>query len=214
MQRHSYNMPPVVMNLLIINALVYFATNMLWIGGVGHSGHSALFDTLALYSPESRYFRIWQPLTHLFVQDGMLHLFTNMFTLWMFGRQAEHDLGSRRFLTYYLICGLGAAAMQMGVNLLMGDSPDIAMVGASGAVYGILLAFGMMHGNAMVMLIIPPIPMKAKWFVIIFGALELFAGIRGGLWSGDNIAHFAHLGGMLWGFLLLLYWKRSRKIYY
>ncbi len=204
-RQQSYNMPPVVMNLLIINALVFFATNFL---------SQRLFFNLALFSPESHYFRIWQPLTHLFVQDGFWHLFTNMFTLWMFGRQAEYDMGSKRFLTYYLVCGLGAAAMQLGVNELTGGDPNVPMVGASGAVYGILLAFGMMHGNAMVMLLIPPIPMKAKWFVIIFGALELFGGIRGGLWAGDNIAHFAHLGGMIWGFLLLLYWKKTRKIYY
>ncbi len=204
---HSYNTPPVVMNLLIINALVYFATNIM-------PGGERLFANLALYSPESPYFRLWQPLTHLFVQDGFWHLFTNMFTLWMFGRQAEYDMGSKRFLTYYLVCGLGAAAMQLVVSHLLGDGHTVQMVGASGAVYGILLAFGMMHGNAMVMLLIPPIPMKAKWFVVIFGALELFLGIRGEVWAPDNIAHFAHLGGMLWGFLLLSYWKRRRNISY
>lgn len=209
-------MPPVVMNLLIINALVYVATHFL-------PGGDKLFYNLALYFPSSPYFRLWQPLTHMFVQDGFFHLFTNMFTLWMFGRIIEHDLGSKRFLVYYLICGLGAALMQFGVNYfqaahyLNGGNLQMAaialntpMVGASGAVYGLLLAFGMMHANAMIMLLFPPIPMKAKYFVIIFGILELVGGIRG----GDNIAHFAHLGGMLWGFLLLLYWKRKHKIYY
>lgn len=200
-------MPPVVMNLLIINALVFFATNIM----LGRD--RSLFDALAMYFPTDPNFRPWQLLTHMFVQDGGLHLFTNMFSLWMFGRQAEYDMGSRRFLIYYLVCGLGAAALQLGVYALTGDT-NIAMVGASGAVYGILLAFGMMHPDVRIMLLIPPIPMKAKWFVIIFGALELFAGIRGGLWSGDNIAHFAHLGGMLWGFLLLIYWKKTKKIYY
>jgi membrane associated rhomboid family serine protease len=214
--QQNYNMPPVVMNLLILNALVWFATNMLVVGGVGHSGHSGLFDALAVYSPTSPYFRIWQPLTHLFVQSGGWHLFLNMFTLWMFGRQAEYDMGSRRFLIYYLVCGLGAAAMQMAVGALMGDNPNVPMVGASGAVYGILLAFGVMHANARVMLLILPIPMKAKWLVIIFGALELFGGLSSGvgLFAKDDVAHFAHLGGMLWGFLLLLYWKKTGKIYY
>lgn len=195
------NRSTVVVNLLIINALVFFLTNYV---------SSGLFHALALYSPESIYFRPWQVLTHMFVQDGMLHLMVNMFTLWMFGRQAEYDLGSRRFLVYYFVCGLGAAALQMGVNHFAGVSPDTAMVGASGAIYGILLAFGLMHANARVMLLIPPIPMKAKWMVIIFAALELFLGIRG----GDGVAHFAHLGGILFGLLLLLYWKRSKKIYY
>ena len=212
-----FKVPPVVKNLLIINIVIFLA-QMLLPERIGHmiETYGALWfvDESIGGGLMFQLSHIWQLVTYMFLHADAMHIFSNMFTLWMFGRQAEHDLGSRRFLTYYLICGLGAAAMQMGVNLLMGDSPDIAMVGASGAVYGILLAFGMMHGNAMVMLIIPPIPMKAKWFVIIFGALELFAGIRGGLWSGDNIAHFAHLGGMLWGFLLLLYWKRSRKIYY
>lgn len=204
-RQHNYNTPPVVMNLLIINALVFFLTNYL---------SREIFYNMALFAPESPHFRFWQPITHLFVQDGFLHLFTNMFSLWMFGRQAEYDMGSKRFLTYYLVCGLGAAAMQLGVGYLMGSDPNIPMVGASGAVYGILLAFGLMHGNARVMLLIPPIPMKAKWFVIIFGALELFGGIRGGLFEGDNVAHFAHLGGMIWGLLLLLYWKKRHKIYY
>jgi membrane associated rhomboid family serine protease len=199
---HNYNMPPVVMNLLIINVLVWFATNIL---------SPQLFHSLALYSPESPYFRIWQPFTHLFVQSGGWHLFFNMFTLWMFGRQAEYDLGGRRFLFYYLVCGLGAAAIQLLVGKLTGSDPNVAMVGASGAVYGILLAYGVMHGNARVILFPIPFPMKAKWLVVIFGAIELLGGVRGSLFAGDNVAHFAHLGGMLWGWLLLAWWKARAR---
>lgn len=199
-------MPPAVMNLLIINALIFFAVNYMPWGG-------QLFDQLALYQPTTPWFRPWQPLTHMFVQRETWHLFTNLFSLWMFGRQAEWDLGTKRFLIYYLVCGLGAAALQLGVSAVAGPE-NIQMVGASGAVYGLLLAFGLMHGDARIMLLIPPIPMKARWFVIIFGALELVLGIRGGLWSGDSVAHFAHLGGMLFGLALLVWWKKKRIIYY
>ena len=224
-QNYNPNMPPVVMNLLIINVLVFIATLLPNIG-------DKLFSELALYFPTSPHFRIWQPLTHMFVHANQTmtgdiyfwHLFTNMFALWMFGRIVEYDLGSKRFLIYYLVCGLGAALLQMGVNwieigsyanegnfMAAAMAVNTPMVGASGAVFGILLAFGMMRPNSVIMLLLPPIPMKAKWFVIIYGLIELFFGVRGG---GDGIAHFAHIGGMLWGFLLLLYWKKKGKIHY
>ncbi len=191
----------VVTNLLIVNALVYFLVVYISPG---------LYDGLALYGVDSPNFRPWQLLTHMFVHDqgNFWHLFTNMFTLWMFGRQIEWDMGSKRFMLYYLVCGLGAAILQMVVNAAMGVSPNVAMVGASGAVYGILLAFGMLHGNTMIMLLIPPIPMKAKWFVIIFGVLELILGLRG----GDGIAHFAHLGGILFGLLMILRWRKRHVL--
>lgn len=193
------------MNLLIINVIIYFAVNWMPWG-------NQLFNALALYMPDMPQFRPWQPITHMFVQKETMHLFTNIFSLWMFGRQAEYDLGGKRFLTYYLVCGLGAAVLQLAVSAAMGG--NIQMVGASGAVYGILLAFGLMHGDARIMLLIPPIPMKARWFVIIFGVLELVLGISGSIWSVDSVAHFAHLGGMLFGWMLLMYWKSKRKIYW
>ncbi|MDE6857368.1 MAG: rhomboid family intramembrane serine protease, partial [Alistipes sp.] len=146
----------------------------------------------------------------MFLHASMSHLFFNMFALWMFGRTLEYELGSRRFLLYYVICGVGAALVQMGVVWLTGEY-GIQLLGASGAVMGLLLAFGVMHPNNIIMLLIPPIPMKAKWFVVGYAVLELFQG-----WGGYNpgVAHFAHVGGMLWGWLLLTYWKRSGKIYY
>jgi membrane associated rhomboid family serine protease len=144
-----------------------------------------------------------------------------MFALWMFGRELEVQLGSQRFLTYYMVCGIGAALLQLGVgyaeyaHAFDAGGMNAAMrylytptVGASGAVFGLLLAFGMMHPNATIMLLIPPIPMKAKWFVIIYGLIELLFGVTG---SFDSIAHFAHLGGMFWGWLLLIWWRHQDR---
>ena len=145
-----------------------------------------------------------------FLHANFEHVFFNMFALWMFGRTLEYELGSRRFLVYYMVCGIGAALIQMLAAWASGEY-YIQLVGASGAVMGLLLAFGVMHPNAMIVLLIPPIPMKAKWFVIIYGVIELFLGWTG---YGGNVAHFAHVGGMLWGFLLLHYWKRRGNIYF
>ena len=127
----------------------------------------------------------------------------------MFGRTLEYRLGSQRFLVYYIACGVGAALIQWGVALLLGELP-LFLVGASGAVMGLLLAFGVLYPNATIMLLIPPIPMKAKWFVILYGLIELFLGWRG----VGQVAHFAHVGGMVWGFLLLHYWRRRGVLYF
>lgn len=197
----QYQTPPVVKNLLIINALVFMATSLLPIGGDIRE-----FGVLSLGSP---WFHTYQFLTYMFLHSNFEHLFFNMFALWMFGRTLEWELGSQRFLTYYIVCGVGAALVQYGVALLLGELP-LFLLGASGAVMGLLLAFGVMHPNATIMLLIPPIPMKAKWFVLIYGLIELFLGWRG----VGQVAHFAHVGGMLWGFLLLHYWKRRKHIYF
>ncbi len=194
--------PPVVKNLIILNALIWLAGFLLPQVDEVLIGYGALYNVL---SPN---FYSWQVVTYMFLHGGFSHLFFNMFALWMFGRTLEYDLGSKRFLTYYMVCGIGAGLIQMLVCLLTGS--NVPTVGASGAVFGILLSFGMLHPNNVIMLMFPPIPLKAKWFVIIYGALELMYGVRG----GDSIAHFAHLGGMLWGFLLLRYWKNKGKIFY
>ena len=214
-----HNTPPVTLNLLIINAIVFLAINMLP-GGRGE----ALVEHFAVFFPTSPYFRIYQLVTHMFLQAQFFHFFLNMFALWMFGRIVEYHLGSRRFLIYFLVCGVGAALIQMGVNWIQinalyaeGNFASAAMlvntpmIGASGAVFGILLAFGMIRPNDRIMLLIPPIPMKAKYFVIIFGVIELVWGASG---RGGNIAHFAHVGGMLWGLPMILWWKRRGKINY
>jgi membrane associated rhomboid family serine protease len=133
-----------------------------------------------------------------------------MFALWMFGRTLEYDLGSRRFLIFYLLSGIGAGVLYNCVNWIQMHyfgMPAGATIGASGAIYGILLGFGMLHPNSIIMMIIPPIPMKAKYFVMVFMAIELFLGVKG----GDGVAHFAHITGMVSAFILLKYWK-ARKV--
>ena len=194
--------PPVVKNLIIINLLMLMASRMLPIG-------QYIYGYCALYPIDSPMFHSWQAVSYMFLHADFSHLFFNMFALWMFGRTLEYELGSKRFLTYYMACGIGAALIQIVVSMLEGSGATT--VGASGAIFGILLAFGMMHPNNIIMLMFPPIPLKAKWFVTIYAIIELFAGVSGRM---DNVAHFAHLGGMIWGYLLLRYWKKTGKIFY
>ncbi|WP_301186888.1 rhomboid family intramembrane serine protease [uncultured Alistipes sp.] len=196
---HTPPLPPVVKNLLIINALVYMAKALLPIGP-----ELLRFGALSLGTP---WYHSYQYITYMFLHANLEHLFFNMFALWMFGRTLEYELGSRRFLVYYLVSGVGAAFVQYLVALALGELP-LYLVGASGAVMGLLLAFGVLHPDATILLLIPPIPMKAKWFVIIYAVIELFLGWRG----VGQVAHFAHVGGMLWGFGLLHYWKRRGSI--
>ncbi len=182
---------PVVLNLIIINALALMATSLF----------PALKLHFGLWDYNSNYFELYQVVTYMFLHGDLSHLFFNMFALWMFGRQLEYDLGSQKFLTYYMVCGIGAGIIQLLVGIFI--EPYTITVGASGSVFGLLLAYGVLHPNTRILLLIPPIPIKAKWFVIIYGVLELLMGIRG----VGNVAHFAHLGGMIWGFALLYYWK-------
>ena len=209
--------PPVVKNLIIANCVALLATTLLPIG-------EELLMRFALFNVESPLFHSYQLFTYMFLHGGVSHLFFNMFALWMFGRQLEYELGSQRFFTYYMVCGVGAAMLQMGVgyaeyqHALAAGGLQTAMqylytptVGASGAVFGLLLAFGVLHPNNIIMLIFPPIALKAKWFVLIYGLLELFFGLSG---YQSGVAHFAHLGGMLWGLGLLLWWRKQRKIFF
>ena len=204
--------PPVIKNLLILNGLFFLAqqvpsTNSLlteWLalwplgsGGPTRMPDGSLFD-LAGFWP-------WQVLTYAFLHGNFSHILFNMFALWMFGVQIENVWGSRRFAIYYFICVVGAGIIQLFVATAMAaESGVYPTVGASGGVFGILLAFGMMFPERYIMLLIPPIPIKAKWFVIFYGALELFFGVSG---LSPGVAHFAHLGGMLFGFVLIQYWR-------
>lgn len=166
----------------------------------------------------------------MFLHADFGHLFFNMFALWMFGRTLEYILGSQRFLIYYMVCGIGAALLQMGVTAIeisglksaamamdyqstvaLSYKLNIPTIGASGSVFGILLGFGLFNPNSIIMLIFPPVRLKAKYFVIIYGVLELMFGVTR---RADGIAHFAHVGGMLWGLMLLMWWKKKGKIYY
>ena len=192
--------PPAVKNRLIINALVFFALTTPQIGDF-------IFTFGALWPLGNPRFEIWQLVTYMFLHGGMGHLFFNLFALWIFGQAIENFWGTKRFVMYYFLTGIGAAIIHMFIG--GGGAPT---VGASGAVFGILLAFGMMFPERYIMLLIPPIPIKAKYFVMIFGAIELFSGV---MRPGSGIAHFAHLGGMVVGFGLIKYWglKGERNFY-
>jgi membrane associated rhomboid family serine protease len=244
MNRLFAGMPPVVKNLIIINVLMLL---MLYLGkaiwGIDLDG------ILGMYFPKSEHFRSWQVVTHMFMHGGFIHLFFNMFALWMFGRILEQVWGPKRFLLYYLVTGLGAAFTHELVqwiqykHLLEALSPEqlqyiydsgsnlisqgrnfadarmgqlnmilnIPTVGASGAVYGVLLAFGVLFPNTQLMFIFPPIPVKAKYVVIGYGVLELYLAITS---PGSNIAHTAHLGGMIFGYILIRIWRKTTKTLY
>lgn len=223
-----YRLTDVVKHLLIINVLMYFGTLVL-LKDPGNYTMQALINMqetnfwewdryiLALFYPTSEYFRPYQLVTHMFMHGDLMHLFFNMFALFMFGPPAEARMGANNFLKYYFITGFGAMVLHLGVQALelsSGSIPgyniNIPMLGASGAIFGILTAYGMLFPNNRIMLLFPPIPMKAKYMVILFAVFELFAGL--GPFRGDGVAHFAHLGGALFGFLLILYWRKSGKL--
>jgi membrane associated rhomboid family serine protease len=193
--------PTVIFILLIANGLLFAAQQF-------PQFYQLSARYLALWPLDSvrADFYPWQLLTYGFLHGGTMHLVFNMFMLWMFGRELELLMGQRRFLTYYLTCVIGAGFVQLMVAVLTG-SPN-PTVGASGGVFGLLLAFGMAFPNRMIMLMFPPIPMKAKYMVVLFGLFELYLGLSG---RAPGIANFAHLGGMLFGFLLIQQWKKPRR---
>lgn len=156
------------------------------------------------YTPS---FQPWQLVTYSFLHGGLAHLFFNMFALYMFGQAIEELLGTRRFLAYYFTCVITAAIAQLIVQDMLGSLRPT--VGASGGVFGLLLAYGMSFPRQKLMLIFPPIPMPAWLFVTLYGLLELYMGFYG---RGSNVAHFAHLGGMAGGIVLLLYWRAQRRV--
>ena len=197
-------MPPVTKTLLIANVAVYlaqqFADNalLIWfalwpLASIGPSGP----DMPPGFMP-------WQLVTYSFLHGNELHILVNMLGLYMFGSEVERVLGPRRYVTYYFVSVLAAAIAQLVMSTL-NPGPPYPTVGASGGVFGLLLAYGMFFPRRIVMLIIPPIPMPARVFVIVYAAIELYLGVTGTL---AGVAHFAHLGGMLGGWLLLRYWRR------
>ena len=214
-------MPPVVKNLLLINVIMYVITMI--------TGNF-MYENFALFYFKSPFFKPFQLVTHMFMHGGFTHIFFNMYTLYIFGSVLERVWGSQKFLLYYFVTGIGAALLHLGVMYLQlqgylaaANTGDFyatnqiqsllctPTVGASGAIYGLLLAYGMLFPNNVMQLIFPPVALKAKWFVLIFGALELLLGLSG---KGGNVAHFAHLGGMIFGFFLILYWKKNNRMYY
>ena len=240
------HLPEVVKNLLIINGLLYLAT--MYFDGQG--GKIDLSNLFALHQFQSPDFMPHQLITHMFMHGGFTHLLFNMVTLWMFGKALENMWGGKRFLTYYMITGFGAALIYIGyiqlqintissnldletynqiiiqgndainigknwpINTIEGklnSLVNVPMLGASGAVYGLLLAFGMLFPNSLIYLYLA-IPVKAKYFVGGIGVLSLISGVGNN--PGDNVAHFAHLGGMIFGIILLKYWKKKGDIYF
>lgn len=220
-------LPPVIKNLIIINVLMFLLTMALENMNVPLTGYLGLFPV------QSPLFQPYQIVTHMFMHGGLGHIFFNMFALWMFGSPLENVWGPKRFLTFYLVTGLGAAALYMGVNAyevyqlqqtaVAGGVDALAaksalnfalsrpVVGASGAVFGVLLAFGMLFPNTLLYIYFL-FPIKAKYFVIIYGAIELYMGFANN--PADNVAHFAHLGGMLFGFILIKLWQKDRNNFY
>jgi membrane associated rhomboid family serine protease len=237
-------LPPMIKNIILINVLMFFGY---WIG-------YRFFDInlnglMGLYFPKSANFKPFQLLSHMFMHANFWHIFFNMYALFIFGIVLEKVWGPKRFLIFYLVCGLGAALVNESViafeyskiartltpeslqtvikegsslwregreftDPAMKDLQDllnIPTVGASGAIFGVLLAFGMLFPNTELMIIFPPIPIKAKYFVLIYGALELILAVTQ---PGSSIAHAAHLGGMLFGYMLIKYWQKTTNTLY
>ena len=242
--RGFFGLPPVVKNIIMINALMllaYYASRSVF--GID------LNSILGLYFPKSDHFMPVQIVTHMFMHGGIWHLFFNMFALYMFGQVLENVWGPKRFFIYYMTCGLGAAFVHESViafqysKLIHEIGPDqlkivltegsayfnegkvftdetmkslqmllnVPTVGASGAIFGVLLAFGVLFPNTQLMLLFPPIPIKAKYFVIGYGGIELYLAFTQ---PGSNIAHAAHLGGMLFGYILIRYWRKTTTTLY
>jgi len=198
---------PVVTQLLIANGLVFlavmlapeimFANFALW--PIADSSGLDISSAMPRGS-----FQPWQLLTYAFMHGGLFHLAINMFVLWMFGKPLEGRWGSRMFAAFYLVCIIGTGVVQLLIAS-SGLAPPAPTVGASGGVFAVLLGFGLMYPNQVVMLIIPPIPMKAKYFVILIGVIELMAGVSG---SSPGVANFAHLAGMVFALLFILAWRK------
>lgn len=208
------SLPPVTKNLIIINVIIFLATLV---------NENFMIGTFALFYPTSPYFHWWQVVTHMFMHGGFWHIFFNMYTLLIFGCVVERFIGAKKFLLFYFICGFGAVALHLGVEYLqmqsymngaaMGNATAIQQieaikmtptVGASGAIYGVLMGYAMLFPESRMTLLFPPVTLSAKWMVVVFAAIELVTGVTG--WA-SGIAHFAHLGGMLIGWLMILWWR-------
>lgn len=218
---------PVVKNLLIINILVYLGTQIMgdpdgMIQTMLVNGEMTDLNEwgrlkFAVFYPTSEFFRPYQVVTYMFMHGNLMHIFFNMYALYMFGTAVEAVWGPKKFMFYYLFTGFGALALQMIVQTIElrqgapGWAANVPMLGASGAVFGILAAYGMQFPNNVLRLLIPPISLKAKYFVLIYAAIEIGLGLSP---FQTGVAHFAHVGGALFGFLLIMYWrKRGEQLY-
>ena len=214
------NIPTAIKNIIIINIMIMIMTSL---------NEEFMVEKFALFYPTSPFFHWWQPVTHMFMHGGFWHLFFNMYTLYIFGSVLERVWGPKKFLIFYFVTGLGAAAIHTGVEWIQmqgwlaqaaegSNSALMAIhslkmtptVGASGAIYGVLMGYAMLYPDSILTLIFPPISLKAKWFVLIFAAIELLTGVTG---TGGGIAHFAHLGGLIFGYILIRVWKKRGCLY-
>lgn len=203
-RRFLGNAPTATRNIIIINIVVFAAT---WLGErVLHS--DVMGRLFALYPIQSHYFHWWQFITYMYMHGGFWHILFNMYTLYIFGCVVENIIGTRKFITFYTICGVGAAALHLLVQSLTNDFAPT--VGASGSIYGVLIAFAILFPESRLTLLFPPVTLSAKWMVIIFAIIELTTGLTG---TSANVAHFAHLGGMLIGWLLILFWKKRGVLF-
>lgn len=216
----AYEVPRVTKNLILVNVIIFVATIL---------NRSFMTMQFALFYPTSQYFHWWQFVTHMFMHGGFWHIFFNMYTLFIFGSVVERMIGEKKFLLFYFVCGLGAAALHTGVEWIQMQSfiaaaadgsasaaQDIAMlksiptVGASGAIYGVLLAYAVLFPDSRMTLLFPPVTLSAKWMVVVFAVIELLTGVTG--WM-SGVAHFAHLGGMLIGWLMISFWKKRGTLF-
>ena len=224
-------LPPVIKNLIILNVLVFIAQKT-FESNITFS----IENIFALHAVQSGFFRPHQLITYMFLHGSLPHIFFNMFALWMFGATLENFWGPKRFLIFYMACGIGAGLLHLLIQwreltpmmdqlrqfpieiqqqLLMDPNTQLnaATLGASGAIFGCLAAFGYLFPNTRMIILPIPFPIKAKWFVLLYAGMELFLGIQNS--AGDNVAHWAHLGGAVVGILLVLYWKRfDRRNFY
>ena len=212
--------PTVTRNLFFVNVVFFIATLI---------NEKFMMGAFALYYPTSHYFHWWQLFTHMFMQGGFWHIFFNMCALIMFGSAVEQTIGSKKMLKLFFVAGLGAVALHFGTMYLEGNILEKQVmsgvagaaesyarlkatptVGASGAIYGILMSYALLYPQRRLTLIFPPISMKAMTWIIVFAVIELFLGVKG---VADGVAHFAHLGGMLFGWLMIRYWRKKGTLF-
>lgn len=192
------NLPSAVKHIMIISLCMMIMTYL----------NEPLMARLFALNPITFIKRPWQLVTYMFMHGNFAHLFFNMYTLYVFGTVLERVWGTRKFMLYYFVTGIGAALVHIGVQWLTGDFA--LTVGASGAIYGILMGYAMLYPDSTLMLLLPPVSVKAKWLVLIFAGIELLLGVTG---TQAGVAHFAHLGGLVFGLFLILYWKKTHRLY-
>ena len=204
-----FRITPIVKHFIIINVIMFALTLL---------AENFMLEKFALFYFNSPFFKPYQLISYIFMHGGFMHILFNMYSLYIFGSVLESVWGGKKFFIYYMVTGIGAVLFHLFITYLRIESgvldPYLAsiipMVGASGAIYGLLLAYGVLFPNNVLTLFFPPVSLKAKYMVFVFGGLEFLLGLGG---SGDGVAHFAHLGGMLFGFVILMIWKRGNKLY-